>query len=556
MEGQATRPDPPSSRMAALRAWMRCEWGPLLLLLAVAVGIRVWHLTHTEVAARDSIGFIRYAWQLQRQPWMQVVSHGEQHPAYPVAVLAMSLPVRHFLSGPESLTMQLSAQLASSLAGVLLVIPMFYLGRELFNRSVGFWTSLLFQCLPAGGRVLSDGLSEATFLLFAVTSLLLAVRALRGNSWTLFALSGLFGGLAYLTRPEGALIVAATGLVLLAAQAVSAWRRPWRKALLCGTSLTLAALAVGGPFVLLTGRLTVKPTGNQILNLKRPASAQRQEASSLRSTPGEPLFASTLAVWWRDDGEVGKYERFTWGLKALVLELIRGTNYAGWLLALLGLWWFRERLQVEPGAWVLLVLCAVLGLVLWRVAAVVGYVSDRHSLLLIVCSLYWAVAGVRELPRRFAVLAGWLAARARFCRFLLPATNPTLVRGMPVILLLVLTGSALPKTLQPLHSNRAGFRDAGLWLAENIHPVDTVTDPYSWTHYYSGKVFLEGTSPPVPLGYRAVEYLVFESSGNNHPNLPLHQEVKQRRDQGQPVFQWSGRRRKDRCEVIIYAVRH
>ena len=36
----------------------------LVALLALfAVGLRGWQLTHTEVAARDSIGFIRHAWQ-------------------------------------------------------------------------------------------------------------------------------------------------------------------------------------------------------------------------------------------------------------------------------------------------------------------------------------------------------------------------------------------------------------------------------------------------------------------------------------------------------------
>ena len=67
--------------------------------------------------------------------------------------------------------MVLDCQLASSLAAVLLVIPMFYLGRELFDRRVGFWSAALFECLPVTARITSDALSEATFLLF-ITGLL------------------------------------------------------------------------------------------------------------------------------------------------------------------------------------------------------------------------------------------------------------------------------------------------------------------------------------------------------------------------------------------------
>ena len=203
------------------------NWFPLLLLLLFASGLRVWQVSHTEVAARDSIGFIRYAWELQRQPWPDVVRRAEQHPGYPLVILATSLSVRHFYHGPESILMQLSAQLASAIAGVLLVVPMFYLGKELFDRRVGFWATLLFQCLPDSSRVLADGLSEGVFLLLAATGLLLAVRALRGGSWILFGVCGLCSGLAYLTRPEGALIAAATGLVLLIVQMSPASRRSW-----------------------------------------------------------------------------------------------------------------------------------------------------------------------------------------------------------------------------------------------------------------------------------------------------------------------------------------
>ena len=37
----------------------------LLLLLVLAAGMRTWQLCQTEVATRDSISYIRYAWQLE-----------------------------------------------------------------------------------------------------------------------------------------------------------------------------------------------------------------------------------------------------------------------------------------------------------------------------------------------------------------------------------------------------------------------------------------------------------------------------------------------------------
>src|SRR5205807_129692 len=78
--------------------------------------------------------------------------------------------------------MRLSAQLASSLASVLLVIPMYYLGKLLFHRAAGFWAALMFQCLPVTGHILGDGLSEALFLLLTTSGLLFGAQALHGKS--------------------------------------------------------------------------------------------------------------------------------------------------------------------------------------------------------------------------------------------------------------------------------------------------------------------------------------------------------------------------------------
>src|SRR5262249_52635675 len=162
---------------------------------------------HTEVTARDSIGFIRYAWELEHQPWSEVLRHSHQHPGYPIVLLGVSKLVRQYVVGSEAYVFQLSAQLASTWAGVLTIIPMYFLGMWLLGRATGFWPAALFQCLPLSSRMMADGLSEATFLLFVATALCFGVWALQRGSWIGCALCGLFGALSYMTRPEGALVV-------------------------------------------------------------------------------------------------------------------------------------------------------------------------------------------------------------------------------------------------------------------------------------------------------------------------------------------------------------
>src|SRR5262249_20273145 len=144
----------------------------------------------------------------------------------------------------DVLSWQYSAQLANLLTGVLLAIPMYYLGKTLFGSWVGFGAALLFQCLPVPARVTADALSERTFLLCAITSLLFGVWVLQTGPPRWFALRGLSGGIAYLTRPEGALILLTTMLVLGGMLLAGKWQGGWRSALICSAGLAVACLAL------------------------------------------------------------------------------------------------------------------------------------------------------------------------------------------------------------------------------------------------------------------------------------------------------------------------
>jgi len=514
------------------------------LLLLVAIGLRAWHLTHTEVAARDSIGYIRYAWQFGHHSWVKTIAdpRQEQHPGYPLAILAVSYPVRQFVAGPDTLVMQLSAQLASCLASVLLVVPTFFLGRELFNRGVSFWAALIFQCLPAAGRVFADGLSEGVFLLFAATALFGALHALRIHSPRWFALTGVSGGLAYLTRPEGALIVAATGLVLLVVQCVRSRRVPWRRLLACGVALGVAAAAVGGPLVALTGKLTVKATPIRIINNAMAPGLEAPTLDTLRR--GDVADSPPFAVWFIDDGD----HTSAWALQAVGKEFAKGCYYVLWAPMALGLWWFRDRFRLFPGAWVLFLVSLVILALMWRVASLLGYVSDRHLLLPILCGLPWAVAAVPKLVTGLAAFLCRVGYLARLGARLPAAAGPL----WATLFLAAFVVATLPRTLESLHANRSGFRDAGVWIAQHGHPWDEVIDPYSWSHYYAGRVFLEDESPAPPRGETKVCYVVLEASGREHSRLPLIQRAMRRAAAGHKVKEWTRQRAKETIDVIVF----
>ena len=164
--------------------------------------------------------------------------------------------------GNNSAALQLSAQLASSLAAILLMFPMYFLGKLFFERRVAFWGTLLLQYLPASGHHLSDGISDPLFLLLITFAFLFAVLALRRQGIFYFIGSGLFCGLAYLTRPEAALVLVTVLLVLGMRQMIPLWKIKGRAALVGALALTLPALAVGSLYFGFTHRFSNKPSFN------------------------------------------------------------------------------------------------------------------------------------------------------------------------------------------------------------------------------------------------------------------------------------------------------
>jgi hypothetical protein len=549
------------------------DLGCLTLLVLLAVGLRGWQITHTEVASRDSISYIRIAWQLEQGSWRDVLAHAPQHPAYPLSVLAISRPVRHYLPDDLPRAWQLSAQLASALASVLLVLPMFYLGRELFDRRVAFWACLLFQCLPTSGKVMGDGLSDTLFLLFACTGLLLACLALRRNSGVLFALTGLVGGLAYLTRPEGALIVGVAGLVLLGVQVNRRWRRSWHRVLINGAALSAAALVVMTPYMMVIGGVTVKNTPNIMMNQQRPDAdwegrlrPSSPPGTDNRQSRGTTTGSTLFAIWWKpsqqqieealqnvktpqDLANLQPPSRYLWALGAVGIELSKGFFYVAWLPALLGLVWFRDRFRLVPGLWVVLLVCLTLTGLLFRVAEKMGYLSDRHFLLMILCGSYFAAATLLVLGEKLALgmVRLWPALSGR--RWM---DRRVWAAALPLLLVL----SPLPRTLQKLHGDRAGFRSVGEWLAQHIPPGDFIEDPYCWTYYHAGRVFLEGCTG-LPATQPACFYVVLEESQNRHPHLvSLHMAIVHAMQQkgSQIIHEREVRRGKETVKIAVWKV--
>ncbi len=483
------------------KGWPTWRW--LVLLLTLTTAMRLWQITHTEVISRDSLHYVRMAWRFNHDGWQDVLQTSEHHPGYPLSVLLVSRVVRPLVGGNLVLAMQLSAQLACAFASILLVIPTYYLGRELFDRRISFWGALLFQCLPASGRVLGDGLSEGLFLLWSASSLLFAARGLRAGCPACFVLCGLFGGLAYLTRPEGLILVLATSLVLVAMQFWPAWRCTWERLTVRIACLVVPAVLVSLPFVLTIGRLTVKPSASTLV------SPVAWSCPVVDESQAGTITAQPLAIWWTGP-DAGIARRISWSIQVMLQILSRTLFWGLWIATLIGLWQHRRRLAGVPLTWVMVTANLILLSLLYWVTVRLGYLSERHVLLVLLCLVFPTAAGIDQLGFFLASALARLRPALAGTRWVSP---PCWSLG----LLVFLTAIPAYKSLETLHSNRAGFRDVGRWLAEHTSSKDPIEDPFGWAWYYSGRIFVEpAPAPGVPQPPR---YVVLEETGNEHPHL-------------------------------------
>lgn len=528
----------------------RSLFGPDYLRLAalalVAVAVHGWLVAHTAVTARDSLGFARLALCFENpsaapphengrpKNTLDHIRAAEHPPGYPLAVWATDAALGVVSSRPLPDRALLAAQLANAIAAVLLVIPTYMIGRMLFSRNVGFAAALLFQVLPVPARITSDGLTEGVYLLATGSAIMLGVRAVRRPRVSNFLLCGLATGASYLVRPEGLMVAAGPGAVVL----WLGFTRRWPRDLALGrlTALLVGVALVSVPYMVLIGKLSNKTT---TIFLTDPLGAPRPNIpggpTSQRATTGAALFAE----WWHEDRDAGKSHEL-WAVQATFKEVSKSANYVVWPLAIFAVIALRRKFATDPGLWVLVVLAAGNLALLVYLAARVGYVSERHTVLLTLLACQLAAAG---LPLLAAAIGQ-----------LLPRIERLGVRVTAASLLVALVASSLPFALKPLHPQREGHKRAGQWLASRVTDDDALVDPYCWAEWYAGRTLYRTTWQP-PISRNA--YVILENDkvkSGPHSRLPVLPEAKALAAQAgsRIVYHWPEDVPQEQAVIYVY----
>ena len=461
-----------------------------------------------------------------------VIRKAEQAPGYPVCVWVAAKVVR--LAEPQmplSESTLLAAQLVSTIAAALLVVPVYLIGRMLFGRFAGFAAALLFQVLPTPARITSDGLTEAVYLLVVAVSILLGMRAVRKPGVGGFLLCGFAVGASYLVRLEGVMVAAAVGLV-------AAWMgltRRWPRDVTLGyiTALAVGVALVAVPYMMLIGKITNKPGPTKMLTPDGGAEDPRIKA---RTSQAPVAAGPVFAAFWNDSAK-GETSAVLVASGMLAKELAKSSFYVPLALAAFGLVARRKKIVGEPQAWVLLVVGGVNVGVLMMLGMKVGYVSERHTLLLVMLACVFAGAALQPLaeclshvPKLGRVWAG---------------------RFAPFGLLLALAVAALPATLKPLHAQREGHKHAGKWLKEHAVPEDCIIDPFCWAEWYGERTLYH--IPPDPHEAKVL-YTILDAKTRpeEHSRLPRLGLAKDVAASGAVVYSWPENVPVEQAAVKVY----
>ncbi len=478
--------------VAPRRVLTPTDYGCLLALLAVSLALHGWLVLRASVTARDGLEFARIAINLGESSLgegggapsvSETIRRSVHPPGYPAAILA----VAQFLPAGEPQYRYLrAAQIASLFAAALAVVPTYWLGRMLFaSRFVGFAGALIFQTLPTIAHLTSDTLSESTYLLFATTALVFGARGLRRRSPGMMVLAGLCAGLTYLVRPEGIMLPLALGLTAAGAGILRVWSRG--EALGHLAALGVGFALVGGPYMLAIGGVSNKTTFNELLErLKGKAPRPLWQGAAHAPRPALPL------ADFHQEGNLA-----AWGATAIVKETSKAAHYTTFALGLIGLVAHRRRIAADPGLAALPMLAIVNVAVLAALALKIGYVSERHTVVIVLVLAVFAAAALEPIGR----LIG-LGHRGG-------------IRG----LLVALVAASVPSSIKAPHESRAGHPHAGRYLAAHVGPHDAVIDPYCWAEWYSGRSVR--AVPPDPAT-PAARWVVLEGGKSPHSRLPRY----------------------------------
>ena len=484
----------------------------VLVCIALAMLVRLVLVQFKEVVGTDEAIYLL----LGRNLWS---GQGFTLMGYPIT---MAPPLFPALAGLLDLVvgdLERASNIIYILFGGLIGLPVYLLAREIYGHRVGIVSLILLMTIPGlNVFVLYWGSnSEAMYIFFVFWGLLATFHALRQGRLLYCALAGAALSLAYLSRSEGILFVAACGLAL----AVNAFRREGLKGVLKATprfaAYLVAFFVLASPYLFFLrghseGGMSVSGKTKLIL-LVGAMDLEEREKHAVRLT---------------DDGiGIDDHSSLTEG--RTVLDIIRANPMAlvggsffqffqyflilfDWrvfpffLLPFTALAWYRMRRpegRIRGEAFLLLAWAPTL-------VYLVFHIWYRYMLVAVPTFTVWAAAGIVDA-------GGWLQRRRE-------GTSPEGRSGAGRLRWLPLAAAVIPLAgltiAKPVRSRilvtyPLEYRIVGEWISEHTDPEAIIMARKPEIAFYADRLMAPLPNEPYPAvikfaRHHGVRYLVID----------------------------------------------
>jgi 4-amino-4-deoxy-L-arabinose transferase-like glycosyltransferase len=426
----------------------------LLGAVALAAVLQTWLVLTSPVIGKDGIRFIGIARELTADPGA-VVRRADQHPGYPVMVLAGRWLLGGLAGGNEIDSWVLGARVFPWLGGLLTVVLVWLIARQALGEEVAGIAAILFAAFPLFRWNAADAMSDTPCLALYLTAVWFLIEGMTRKRILYFVAVGFTSALAYLVRPEGlSVFVAACGF--LVAMLLRREDR-WFAALVLLVVVLVAALGAV-PYIAAKGALTGK---KDVLSLFRGwteegGSALGEERASVPARAVQ--CAGEMADVFVEDGL--RY--------VLAVPLLAGLFMPG------------RRRSVRASRRVVQALVGLhLGLLV-LLFFTAGYMCHRHVMVPSVLAMPWIALGMVVLGE-----AGErVLRRTRFASCRLTGYR------LAVIGVLIAALAFLPRTLRPLYAKRVPLVEAGRWVNARTGPGDRVLTNSRHAFFHSDRAGL------------------------------------------------------------------
>ncbi len=411
------------------------------ILTVIAILVGVYLISTAVLISRDGVRYISQAKLLSTQP--EKVIKGRFPIGYPVMIYLVHEVIAWFHSGSSLYTWIYSAQGVTSGCRVISIIILYFIGKFLVGGRNSFLALLILIFLPYPAEYGSDVLRDWPYLMFVSGGFLLLLYGSFHQSWWSFGLAGFVSGLGYMIRPESGQILfyGLTWLLILFFKSSLGMSR-------VKTFAAMVVLCIGfmipvGPYIHKRGLFLPQKVNLLISCCEYDVDVEEND------------YVNTSPQLCSRSGQAGC-------VIVAIYEILKSSFenlmyfYGPVLLA--GVYnYFRCRAKIrEPKNFFILLFIGTNVVILVFLYCYYEYISRRHTLPLVVFTIFYLPSGLR-------FICDWFVGSVPGIRHDRSTKHEWLIRSFIICGMII----CLPKLLTPMYADKHRYKAANEWLKQN-----------------------------------------------------------------------------------------